>query len=95
MKRQYGVKVVWEDPIKAGLQEGEESSWFAFDTEEQADQFQTSYAATLGQLAEKMPWLEQTEGFDPGERWKAHNVLGVMRAERWAVEEYTPWERTL
>lgn len=91
MKRQYGVQVIWKDPKRAGVPDGEESRWAAFDTLDQADRFAASYVSTLGEMAERMPWLAQTPGFDPAERWKDSSVRDVMRAERWAVEEYTPW----
>lgn len=46
VKRQYGVQIVWADPVKAGaIKPGEPyvPKWLTFDTVEQADSFAARY----------------------------------------------------
>lgn len=101
IKRQYGVQVVWKDPVASGAITLEqqmdpefvyEPRWAVFDSKEQADRHASSYRSTLGEMAERMPWLTQSEQFDPEEVWMANGVKEVNRAERDASEVYGPWE---
>lgn len=72
---QYGVQIVWIDPVQAGaVREGEayDPRWMVFDTEEQADSFASIYVTKL-------------------EAGPHNGVAAVNRAQRWAVEEYGPW----
>lgn len=93
-KIQYGVQVVWKDPVKAGVPTGQEPRWADFDTKEQADNFAALYESTLGQMARRMPTLAHTPGFDPDEKWKDAAVAVVNRATRWAIEAYGEWSIT-
>lgn len=90
-KRQYGVQIVWNDPVKAGVREPEaEPRWLVFDTVEQADAFASLYKSTVGEKASAagLPY----EGPDKNDLWMDTDVAKVNRAQRWAVEVYDEWE---
>lgn len=74
--RQYGVQVVWIDPVKAGATKpGEEyvPDWAVFPDEDKADNFAAFYIRYL-------------------EAGPHNGVKEVNRATRWAVESYGPWK---
>lgn len=98
--KQYGVQIVWEDPVSAGAitlaQHKDpdfvyEPRWSVLDTLEQADAFAESYVSTLGRKMESAS-RQPYDGPDKDEPWMAHGVKEVNRAERWAVEVYGEWE---
>lgn len=75
LKTQYGVQVVWSDPVEAGaIKEGETyvPQWMHFDVEEQADNFAESYVLKM-------------------EAGPHNGVKEVNRATRLAIEVYGPW----
>ncbi len=75
-KRQYGVQIVWADPVVAGAAKpGEvyEPKWMAFESIDQADRFAELYEPRINGLPE------------------FGGVADVNRAERWAVEQYGEW----
>lgn len=79
MKRQYGVQLVWDDPVKAGaVKPGEDYTpkWDHFDSVAQADKFANIFIPSIG--------LDDYTG----------GIKAVNRAVRWAVEDYTEWEIT-
>lgn len=92
LRQQYGVQVVWADPVKAGaVREGEVyvPRWDWLDTLEMADAQANRYRTTLGEMAERIPTLWQTEGFDPDQIWMDKAVAEVNRAVRDAIEIYS------
>jgi hypothetical protein len=86
--KQYGVCIVWADPVKAGAAktaEEYEPSWLEFDTEAQADAFASRYRSRIGDM---MPWYQ---GPDADDLWQDSAVERVDRATRWAFERYGEW----
>jgi hypothetical protein len=78
-KTQYGVQIVWADPVAAGaVLRGEEDTyeakWHEFDSIEAADRFADYYVHSVGG--------------DP----LFGGVKEINRATRWALEEYGEWE---
>ena len=75
-KVQYGVQVVWIDPVESGAVLPGETyvpRWAEFDDKAQADSFAAFYQRYV----------------DAGPH---NGVKVVNRATRWAVEEYGEWE---
>lgn len=73
-KTQYGVQIVWADPVQAGvrIKDGEtySATWQWFDEELQATKFIEHYIYNIGK--------------DPS----FGGVAEINRGTRWAVEEY-------
>lgn len=75
-KTQYGVQVVWADPVAAGATKPGESyvpDWMVFSTEESADWFAAGYEHYIGCAPE------------------FGGVSEINRATRWAEEAYGEW----
>lgn len=78
-KTQYGVQVVWADPVGAGaVKKGEKyiPTWQEFDSEDQADAFVSFY---------RFPAPD-------GTMFTRAEVAEINRSTRWAIELYGEWE---
>lgn len=75
-KCQYGVQIVWADPVAAGATKADEPydpKWMSFEDIEAADRFADHFKHRL-----------KSDPIFGG-------VKEINRAERWAVEQYGPW----
>lgn len=94
-KTQYGVQIVWSDPVEAGACKPGEvyvPRWMHFDDPEHAEQFARAYKSTT---REKLSWMTDAEferrGLEHDEIWLAPGVKEVNRATRIAIEVYGEW----
>lgn len=97
MKIQYGVAIVWSDPVKAGACKAGEAyvpRWHHFDDLEAADRYVRFYKAPVREKLPRDLPENLKQDIDLDATWLANNVKDVLRATRTAIEIYGDWEIT-